>query len=175
MRVSPDGWRYKVTPIDRVINDCRRRADDAWWDGNDDEARLHEQEQKLYEKDKRRVSNGFRTFRCSIPIGNVSGLVCRLCLVMDSTFEWKVKMERIRIRLSMMLHIGWVTYLVRILIAMSVLTNVILGGRLNQTFSARNWDWKRNNKPNLVRLLDALLGDGHCSRAWAYWKVRRKW
>lgn len=52
MRVSPDGWRYKVTPIDRVINDCRRRADDAWWDGNDEEARLHEQEQKLYEKDK---------------------------------------------------------------------------------------------------------------------------
>ena len=45
MRVSPDGWRYKVTPIDRVINDCKRRADDAWWDGNDDEARLHEQEQ----------------------------------------------------------------------------------------------------------------------------------
>jgi hypothetical protein len=26
-----------------------------------------------------------------------------------------------------------------------------------------------------VRLLDTLLGDGHCSRAWAYWKVRRKW
>ena len=52
MRVSPDGWRYKVTPIDRVINDCKRRADDAWWDGNDEEARLHEQEQKLYEQDK---------------------------------------------------------------------------------------------------------------------------
>jgi len=84
-------------------------------------------------------------------------------------------MQKIRMRLSMMLHIGWVTYLVRILIAMSVLTNVILGGRLNQTFSARNWDWKRHNKPNVVRLLDALLGDGHCSRSWAYWKVRRKW
>ena len=42
----------KVTPIDRVINDCKRRADDAWWDGNDEEARLHEQEQKLYEQDK---------------------------------------------------------------------------------------------------------------------------
>jgi len=84
-------------------------------------------------------------------------------------------MERIRIRLSMMLHIGWVTYLVRILIALSVLLNVVLGGRLNQTFSARNWEWKRNKKINVVRLLDALLGDGHCSRAWAYWKVRRKW
>ena len=37
MRVSPDGWRYKVTPIDRVINDCKRRADDAWWDGKDEQ------------------------------------------------------------------------------------------------------------------------------------------
>ena len=84
-------------------------------------------------------------------------------------------MQKIRMRLSMMLHIGWVTYLVRIMIALSVLLNVILGGRLNQTFSARNWEWKRNEKINLVRPIDALLGDGHCSRAWAYWKVRRKW
>lgn len=55
-------WRYKPTqseqqiarvePIDRIINECKRRADDAWWDGNDDEARLHEQEQKLYELDR---------------------------------------------------------------------------------------------------------------------------
>ena len=46
MRVS------KVVPIDRVLNECRRRADDAWWDGKDDEAKLHEQEVKLYEQDK---------------------------------------------------------------------------------------------------------------------------
>ena len=124
---------------------------------------------------KRRGCYGFRTSRCSISIDNVSGLVCRLYLAMDSTCKRKVIMQRIRIRLSMMLHIGWVTYLVRILIALSVLLNVILGGRLNQTFSARNWEWKRNEKINIVRLLDALLGDGHCSRAWAYWKVRRKW
>lgn len=52
MKVSPDGWRYKVTPIDRVINDCRRRADDAWWDGKDEEAKLRELEKKLYEQDK---------------------------------------------------------------------------------------------------------------------------
>lgn len=55
-------WRYKLTqseqqisrvePIDRIINECKRRADDAWWDGNEDEARLHEQEQKLYELGK---------------------------------------------------------------------------------------------------------------------------
>jgi hypothetical protein len=46
MRVS------KVVPIDRVLNECRRRADDAWWDGKDDEAKLHEQEVKLNEQDK---------------------------------------------------------------------------------------------------------------------------
>lgn len=125
---------------------------------------------------KRRAYYGFRTFSSSIPLGNSSGMDSRLCLALDSKSKWEVmKMQRIRMHLSMMLHIGWVTYLVRILIALSVLLNVTLGGRLNQTFSARNWDWKRNNKPNIVRPLDALLGDGHCSRAWAYWKVRRRW
>ena len=62
MRVSPDGWRYKVTPIDRVINNCKRRADDAWWDGNDDEARLHEQEQNLFEKDREEGVLGVANF-----------------------------------------------------------------------------------------------------------------
>ena len=125
---------------------------------------------------RRRVSYGFRTFRGSIPFGFFTGLVSSFYLALDSTFKWKVMtMQKIRMRLSMMLHIGWVTYLVRILIALSVVLNVILGGRLNQTFSARNWEWKRNGKTNVVRLLDALLGDGHCSRSWAYWKVRRKW
>jgi hypothetical protein len=42
----------KVSPIDRVINECKRRADDAWWDGNDEEARLHEAEAKFHEDDK---------------------------------------------------------------------------------------------------------------------------
>jgi len=127
-------------------------------------------------KINRRAYYGFRTFSSSIPIGTRSGMDNRLCLIVDSKPKWKVMtMQRIRTRLSMMSHIGWVTYLVRVLIAMSVLTNVILGGRLNQTFSARNWDWKRNNKPNVVRPLDALLGHGHCSRSWAYWKVRRRW
>ena len=50
MQVS--GWRYKVTPIDRVINDCRRRADDAWWEGQEEEARIEEAYIKLYEQEK---------------------------------------------------------------------------------------------------------------------------
>lgn len=75
----------------------------------------------------------------------------------------------------MMLRIGLVNYLKRILIATSVLMNVILGGKLNQTFSARNWEWKRNGKPNISWLIDRVLGKDHCSRCWSYWKTRRQW
>jgi hypothetical protein len=55
-------WRYKPTqseqqlakvePIDRVINECRRRADDAWWEGRDEEARIEEAYAKIWEQDK---------------------------------------------------------------------------------------------------------------------------
>lgn len=65
-------------------------------------------------------------------------------------------------------------YFVRIGIALSVLLNVVLGGYSNQTFSARNWEWKRRKKPNLVKLIDYFLGADHCSECWVYWKVR-KW
>ncbi len=75
----------------------------------------------------------------------------------------------------MMLRIGLVSYLKKILIATSVLMNVILGGKLNQTFSARNWEWKRNGKPNISWLIDMILGKDHCSRCWSYWKTRRQW
>ena len=66
-------------------------------------------------------------------------------------------------------------YIKRVLIAFSVLVNVILGGMNNQTFSARNWQWKRERKPNLVWLLDLVIGEGHCSECWVYWKTRRRW
>lgn len=42
----------KVEPIDRVINECRRRADDAWWDGHDDDAKLEEAYAKVYEQER---------------------------------------------------------------------------------------------------------------------------
>lgn len=64
-------------------------------------------------------------------------------------------------------------YIFRVLIALSVLLNVILGGNSNQTFSARNWDWKRRNKPNITWLIDVVLGKGHCLESWVYWKVRK--
>ena len=66
-------------------------------------------------------------------------------------------------------------YIKRVLIAFSVLVNVILGGMNNQTFSARNWQWKRERKLNLVWLIDLVVGKGHCSECWVYWKPRRKW
>ena len=66
-------------------------------------------------------------------------------------------------------------YIKRVLIAFSVLVNVMLGGMNNQTFSARNWQWKRERKPNLVWLIDLVVGKGHCLECWVYWKTRRKW
>ena len=42
----------RVEPIDRVINECRRRADDLWWEGDDEDARIEEAYIKLYEQDK---------------------------------------------------------------------------------------------------------------------------
>ena len=67
-----------------------------------------------------------------------------------------------------------IKYLTRVGLAMSVLLNVLIGGASNQTFSARNFQWKREGKFNIVWLIDYLLGKNHCSICWAYWKVREK-
>jgi hypothetical protein len=66
-------------------------------------------------------------------------------------------------------------YIKRVLTALSVLFNVILGGSNNQTFSARNWQWRRDSKPNIVWLIDIVIGKGHCSECWVYWKTRKQW
>lgn len=67
------------------------------------------------------------------------------------------------------------SYIKRVLTALSVLFNVILGGSNNQTFSARNWQWRRDSKPNIVWLIDIVIGKGHCSECWVYWKTRKQW
>jgi hypothetical protein len=67
------------------------------------------------------------------------------------------------------------TYLKRVAIATSVLVNVLTGGNLNQTFSARNWERQRNKEPNIYWLIDLICGKDHCKRCWAYWKVRKEW
>ncbi len=66
-------------------------------------------------------------------------------------------------------------YWFRVVTAVSVLINVVLGGSNNQTFSARNWQWKRDKRFNIVWLIDVVLGKGHCCECWVYWKTRRKW
>jgi hypothetical protein len=66
------------------------------------------------------------------------------------------------------------SYFYRVGIALSMLFNVLLGGEVGQTFSARQHEAKRNNKLNLSRLVDALCGKNHCAVCWSFWKVR-KW
>lgn len=69
-------------------------------------------------------------------------------------------------------------YMKRIGIALSVLINVFFGGESNQTFSARNYGWKKQKKPNLVWLIDFVAKYGfkdpdHCLNSWVYWYTRK--
>lgn len=68
-------------------------------------------------------------------------------------------------------------YVWRVGVSISVLLNVILGGSPDQSFSARNYEWKRQGRFNLVWLIDlvfrsALREDSHCLESWSYWKIR---
>jgi hypothetical protein len=65
------------------------------------------------------------------------------------------------------------SYLFRVGIALSILINVILWGKSNQTFSARNYQRKKDNKPNLVWFIDLVLQKGHCQMCWVNWTVRK--
>jgi hypothetical protein len=70
------------------------------------------------------------------------------------------------------------SYLKKIGIALSVLFNIILGGASNQSFSARNYDWKRSGKLNLTFIIDFVAlkvfnDENHCLSAWAYWYTRK--
>lgn len=66
-------------------------------------------------------------------------------------------------------------YIERLGIAISVLLNVILGGKSNQSFSARNWQRKRDGKWHLCDLIDAIFWfeTEHCASSWTYWRVRK--
>lgn len=63
-------------------------------------------------------------------------------------------------------------YLLRNGAALSVLINTLTGGPSNQSFSARNWQWKRDGKFNIVWLIDGCTGwieEDHCMNRWVYW------
>ena len=62
-----------------------------------------------------------------------------------------------------------ILYCYRVGIALSILFNALTGGETNQTFSARNYEWQRNRKYNIVTLIDRVLGAGHCLDCWARW------
>lgn len=76
---------------------------------------------------------------------------------------------------TMTLLTGLAAYLKRILITLSILLNVVLGGKTNQTFSARNYQRQRDNKINLVKLIDLVFGDTHCLECWTRWRLTRTW
>lgn len=70
------------------------------------------------------------------------------------------------------------SYIKRVGIAISVLFNVLLGGYSNQSFSARNYEWKKQGKRNLVWLIDYVAklvfkDTDHCLSAWVYWRTRK--
>ena len=66
------------------------------------------------------------------------------------------------------------SYCMRVLISLSMLVNVVLGGRVHQPFSARNWQWKKNKKYNLVFLIDLCYGEDHCMHSWIRWTTRQE-
>jgi hypothetical protein len=74
----------------------------------------------------------------------------------------------------MLLYLWVLSYLYRVGIALSMFVNVLLGGPIGQTISARQYDLKRDGKFNFSKQIDILCGEDHCMSCWAYWKVR-KW
>ena len=69
------------------------------------------------------------------------------------------------------MKIRTLNYLERVGIALSVLINVVFGGPSNQTFSARNYGWKKQKRFHLVWLIDFFIfwDKEHCLHSWLYW------
>jgi hypothetical protein len=66
-----------------------------------------------------------------------------------------------------------VKYLYINAISISILINTLTGGKAHQTFSARNWQNRRDGKLNLVWLIDFLVrrDRDHCLQCWVRWKL----
>jgi hypothetical protein len=69
------------------------------------------------------------------------------------------------------------SYLYRVGLALSILLNVSLGGKSNQTFSARNWYWKSKGFINIVWLIDAIFwfDPDHCKNSWEFWNKMQQY
>ena len=64
-------------------------------------------------------------------------------------------------------------YCIRVFTMTSCVFNALLGGVAYQSFSVRNWEWKRQRRYNIVFIIDKLLGQGHCLNSWVSWKIAR--
>ena len=64
-------------------------------------------------------------------------------------------------------------YLFRILVMVSCLFNAFVFGKAYQSFSVRNWDWKRRNRYHVVPVIDFFLGKDHCMESWVTWRLAR--
>ncbi len=64
-------------------------------------------------------------------------------------------------------------YLNRVLIQTSILLNVLLGGKLNQTISATQHQRRRDGKANIASIIDAIFfwDMEHCMEAWVKWQI----
>jgi hypothetical protein len=62
-------------------------------------------------------------------------------------------------------------YLKRVGVASSVWVSVVLGGPSNMTFSARNWQRKKDKKCHMVPVIDYILGEDHCVTSWIHWRM----
>ena len=67
-------------------------------------------------------------------------------------------------------------YLNRVGTSLSILLNVLLGGKSNQTLSARQYQRMRDGKPNLVWFIDGVffLEEDHCMESWIKWEIISK-
>jgi hypothetical protein len=66
-------------------------------------------------------------------------------------------------------------YLYNNLISLSIAFNTLTGGQPYQSFSARNWDRKRNGEKSFVFIIDKILffDPDHCMNCWIHWKIGR--
>ena len=48
---------------------------------------------------------------------------------------------------------------------------LVIGGKNNQTFSARNYQRKLDSEKNLCHGIDYILGDDHCLECWQRWCI----